>query len=237
MSAFGPIPLTSIPGFRFGHYTDQDGGTGCTAIIAPDGRSRRRRQCARSRTGFGVRPTCFAPRTPSMRCMPSSSSGGSAFGLEAASGAPASSRSTASAWTSASPGSTIACSSCLFDLAFGRAGVRPSSVAGILAVRDALFREPGAALQEGNVGAGTVRHNRSSSTAPDLLYEIRSRGARFPPRPLMVGAISAVNAWCNVIVPATQKPVAGMRAHSRRHDDRRHGGRHARRRRAGRRCR
>lgn len=84
MSAFDPIPLTSIPGFRFGHYTDQDGGTGCTAIVAPTG----------AVGGVDVRGAAPASRETDL-LRPENTvdevhavilSGGSAFGLEAASG-------------------------------------------------------------------------------------------------------------------------------------------------------
>ncbi|MFR2950073.1 MAG: hypothetical protein ACLTKG_00925 [Collinsella intestinalis] len=32
-----PISITEIPGFKFGHFTNRAGGTGCTAIVAPEG--------------------------------------------------------------------------------------------------------------------------------------------------------------------------------------------------------
>lgn len=209
MSAFGPIPLTSIPGFRFGHYTDQDGGTGCTAIIAPTG----------AVGGVDVRGAAPASRETDL-LRPENTvvevhavilSGGSAFGLEAASGAARELEEHGIGLDVGVARVPIVCSSCLFDLAFGRADVRPSSVAGILAVRDALFREPGAALEEGNVGAGTGA-TVGKLNGPDCCMKSGLGARAFRLGPFMVGAISAVNAVGNVIDPATQKPVAGMRA-------------------------
>ena len=101
MSAFDPIPLTSIPGFRFGHYTDQDGGTGCTAIVAPTG----------AVGGVDVRGAAPASRETDL-LRPENTvdevhavilSGGLPSASRRRAGRPASSRSTASAWTSASP--------------------------------------------------------------------------------------------------------------------------------------
>ena len=83
-TAPSPIPITHIEGFRFGHSTNREAGTGCTVIVAPEG------ACA----GVDVRGGAPASReTDLLRpentvdaihavCL----SGGSAFGLEAASG-------------------------------------------------------------------------------------------------------------------------------------------------------
>ena len=67
-------------------------------------------------------------------------SGGSAFGLEAASGAMRELEERGIGLDVGVGKVPIVCSSCLFDLAFGRADVRPSSMSGILAVRDAFGR-------------------------------------------------------------------------------------------------
>ena len=69
-------------------------------------------------------------------------SGGSAFGLEAASGV---ARELESRGIGLPVGPTqvpIVCSSCIFDLAFGDPTVRPDIEAGIAAVREALDHTP-----------------------------------------------------------------------------------------------
>lgn len=208
MSAFEPIPLTSIPGFRFGHYTDPDAGTGCTAVIAPAG----------AVGGVDVRGAAPASRETDL-LRPENTveavhavilSGGSAFGLEAASGAARELEERGIGLDVGVARVPIVCSSCLFDLAFGRADVRPTSAAGILAVRDALSREPGSALDEGNVGAGTGA-TVGKLNGPECCMKSGLGARAFRIGPLMVGAVCAVNAVGNVIDPATQEPIAGMR--------------------------
>lgn len=209
MSAFEPIPLTSIPGFRFGHYTDPDAGTGCTAVIAPAG----------AVGGVDVRGAAPASRETDL-LRPENTvdevhavilSGGSAFGLEAAGGAARELEERGIGLDVGVARVPIVCSSCLFDLAFGRADVRPTSAAGILAVRDAVSREPGSALDEGNVGAGTGA-TVGKLNGPECCMKSGLGARAFRIGPLMVGAVCAVNAVGNVIDPATQEPIAGMRA-------------------------
>ena len=97
MSQLTPIPITSIPGFAFGHYTDLDAGTGCTAIVAPKGAVGGvdvRGAAPASRETDLLRPENTVDRVHAVVL-----SGGSAFGLEAASGAMHELRSAASAST------------------------------------------------------------------------------------------------------------------------------------------
>lgn len=204
-----PISITSIPGFRFGHWTDPDAATGCTAIIAPEGAT----------GGVDVRGGAPASRETDL-LRPENTvdavhavvlSGGSAYGLEAASGAMRELEERGIGLDVGVGRVPIVCSSCLFDLAFGSASGRPTSFGGILAVRDALDGDANAPLAEGSVGAGT------GATVGKLAGPARAMkgglGARaFKLGPLQVGAIAAVNAVGNVVDPATHTPVAGMRA-------------------------
>ncbi len=77
--------LTDVPGYRVGHWTDADAGTGCTAIIPPPGSVG-----AVHVTGGGasVRETeLLSPRSGEREVSAIMFSGGSAFGLAAADGA------------------------------------------------------------------------------------------------------------------------------------------------------
>lgn len=209
--ALTPISITSIPGFSFGHYTDLDAATGCTAIVAREGAT----------GGVDVRGAAPASRETDL-LRPENTveqvhavilSGGSAYGLEAASGAARELEEHGIGLDVGVGRVPIVCSSCLFDLGLGRSDVRPSSVSGILAVRDALSRNASDPLAEGSVGAGT------GATVGKLAGPERSMkaglGARaFQLGELQMGAVSAVNAVGNVVDPATLAPIAGMRAAS-----------------------
>lgn len=207
--ALTPISITSIPGFRFGHRTDTEAATGCTAIVAPDG----------AVGGVDVRGGAPASRETDL-LHPENTvdavhavvlAGGSAYGLEAASGAMHELEARGIGLDVGVGRVPIVCSSCLFDLAFGSATVRPDASAGAHAVRAALDGDAAAPLAEGSVGAGT------GATVGKLAGPARAMkgglGARaFALGPLQVGAVAAVNAVGNVIDPATAAPVAGMRA-------------------------
>ncbi len=207
--ALTPISITSIPGFRFGHWTDTEAATGCTAIVAPDG----------AVGGVDVRGGAPASRETDL-LRPENTvdavhavvlAGGSAYGLEAASGAIRELEARGIGLDVGVGRVPIVCSSCLFDLAFGSATVRPDASAGAQAVRAALDGDATAPLTEGSVGAGT------GATVGKLAGPARAMkgglGARaFALGPLQVGAVAAVNAVGNVVDPATLTPVAGMRA-------------------------
>lgn len=207
--ALTPISITSIPGFRFGHWTDAEAATGCTAIIAPEG----------AVGGVDVRGGAPASRETDL-LRPENTvdavhavmlAGGSAYGLEAASGAIRELETRGIGLDVGVGRVPIVCSSCLFDLAFGSAQTRPDANAGVHAVREALDGDPSSPLVEGTVGAGT------GATVGKLAGPARAMkgglGARaFELGPLQVGAVAAVNAVGNVIDPATAAPVAGMRA-------------------------
>lgn len=208
MSSLTPIPITSISGFLFGHYTDLQGGTGCTAIVAPQGAT----------GGVDVRGAAPASRETDL-LRPENTvdcvhavmlSGGSAFGLEAASGA-ASELEAHEIGLDVGVGKVpIVCSSCLFDLAFGDSHAHPDVEAGKIAIKAALESTPGAALAEGTVGAGTgATVGKLAGPAQSMKSGLGARA--FQLGPLQVGAVSAVNAVGNVVDPQTLTPLAGMR--------------------------
>ena len=205
-----PININDIEGFAIGHWTNLQAGTGCTAIVAPQGAT----------AGVDVRGAAPASRETDL-LKPENTvdkihavmlSGGSAFGLEAASGA---ARELERRGIGLPVGPTmvpIVCSSCLFDLAFADPFTRPDIEAGILSVACALDNcAPGSPVPEGNVGAGcgaTV----GKLLGPDHAMKGGLGARAFQLGQLKVGAISAVNACGNVVDPETLKPIAGARA-------------------------
>ena len=208
-SALTPLPVRQVQGFRFGHYTDREAGTGCTAIVAPEGAT----------GGVDVRGGAPASRETDL-LRPENTvdvvhavllSGGSAFGLEAASGAARELESRGIGLPTGTALVPIVCSSCIYDLGLGSSDVRPGVAEGMAAAREALDADPVEPLEEGTVGAGT------GATVGKLLGQDHAMmgglGARaFQLGPIQVGAVAAVNACGNVVDPATHEPVAGLRA-------------------------
>ena len=129
------IDVCDVDGFCYGNYTDEEAGTGCTVIVAPEGATGGvdvRGGAPASRETDLLRPENTVDKVHAV-CL----SGGSAFGLEAASGV---ARELESRGIGLPVGPTqvpIVCSSCIFDLAYGDPTVRPDIEAGIAAVREA----------------------------------------------------------------------------------------------------
>ena len=207
-TVLAPLPIQNVAGFHIGHWTNLEAGTGCTAIVAPKGAT----------GGVDVRGGAPASRETDL-LRPENTvdvvhavmlSGGSAFGLEAASGA---ARELESRGIGLPVGPTqvpIVCSSCIFDLAFGRANVRPDLEAGKVAVRAALDGDPTAAVGEGTVGAGTGA-TVGKLMGPDHAMKGGLGARAFQLGPLQMGAIASVNACGNIVDPATHETIAGVR--------------------------
>lgn len=200
-----PIPLSAVAGFGVGHWTHEEGGTGCTAIV-----------CEAGATG-GVDVRGGAPATRETDLLrPEETveevhavmlSGGSAFGLETASGAARELERRGIGLPVGPMRVPIVAGACLFDLLFGDASARPDLAAGAAAVADAL--DGAHAGAEGTVGAGC------GATVGKLLGPGRlmkgGLGARaFALGALQVGAVAAVNACGGVIDPETGEIVAGL---------------------------
>ena len=206
--ALTPLPIQHVDGFRIGHWTDLDAATGCTVIVAPDGATGGvdvRGGAPASRETDLLRPENTVDAVHAVML-----SGGSAFGLEAASGA---TRELESRGIGLPVGPTqvpIVCSSCIFDLAFGRSDVRPDIEAGISAVKAALDGDPGAPVAEGTVGAGTGA-TVGKLMGPDHAMKGGLGARAFQLGPLQMGAIASLNACGNVVDPATHQTIAGVR--------------------------
>lgn len=152
--------LTDVPGLRVGHATRVGDGflTGTTVVLAPEGGAVTAVDVRGG--GPGTRETdALDPRNLVQRIEAIVLTGGSAFGLDSASGV--------MAWledrgrgvpAGARPGEVVPVvpAACVFDL--GRGGdwrARPDAATGRAAIEAAAATEPGAPVQEGNTGAGT----------------------------------------------------------------------------------
>ena len=136
-----------VPGLHVGHAQDFDARTGCTVILADD------------RFAAGVDVRGAAPGTRETDLLKSENmmekidaivlTGGSAFGLEAASGVMRELEARGRGFDVGIAKVPIVCAAVLFDLANGSSAVRPGAAMGIAAL-NAATRTP----VQGNVGAG-----------------------------------------------------------------------------------
>ncbi|WNI26984.1 P1 family peptidase [Streptomyces sp. ITFR-16] len=193
--------LTDVAGLRVGHARLPGGGalSGTTVVLAPEGGVVAAVDVRGG--GPGTRETdALDPRNLVQRIDAVVLTGGSAFGLDAASGV--------MAWleergrgvrVGADPHQVVPVvpAACLFDLGRGGDwGARPDAATGRAAVEDAARREEGAAVPEGCVGAGTGavagRLKGGVGTASVLL-----------PSGITVAALAVVNAAGSVLDPRT----------------------------------
>ena len=141
--------LTDVFGIEVGHYTDLKNGTGCTAVLARLGAT----------AGVDVRGS--APGTRETDILKSESSvdlihgislsGGSAFGLEAATGVVAFLEDNEFGHKVGDYVIPIVPSAIIFDLGLGKPKIRPGTFEGRLAAENATS----SAVECGTVGAGT----------------------------------------------------------------------------------
>ena len=200
------IGINEIGGFRLGNAENKEKGTGCTVIICEDG------------AVGGVDVRGGGPATRETDLLRSENtvnavnavvlSGGSAFGLEAASGVM---RELADRKIGFDVGEgivvPIVCGASLFDLAVGDHGAFPDVGMGIQAVRNAYEHD---GFRNGNHGAGTgatvgkiLGHDRAMKTGLGTF----ACGDDF----LEVGAIAAVNAVGD-IYNGPGNIIAGLRS-------------------------
>jgi L-aminopeptidase/D-esterase-like protein len=198
--------ITDIPGVQVGHAQDEEALTGCTVIL-----------CEMGAVG-GVDQRGGAPGTREVDALHPMHlvtkvhgivlAGGSAFGLEAATGVMRYLEEKGVGFDTRIAKVPIVPAAILFDLGVGKANVRPDAVMGYLACQNASSDPPA----EGNVGAGT------GATVGKILGPGQCMKSGIGTASLeigagvVVGAIVAVNAFGDVIDPADGQIIAGARS-------------------------
>jgi L-aminopeptidase/D-esterase-like protein len=197
--------LTDIPGIRVGHVSDYRAITGCTAILCPQG-AVGGVDIRGSATGTEETPVLDPGHvTPQVHGI--LLAGGSAFGLEAASGVRRYLEHQGVGYNTGAAKVPIVPAAILDDLAIGQAGVRPTAAMGEAAAAAATAD----AVKEGSVGAGT------GATVGKILgmrQAMKSGVGAFTvtlPGGVMVSSLAVVNAFGDVRDPATGKILAGAR--------------------------
>ncbi len=197
--------LCDVNGLRVGHWHDEDARTGCTVVLCPD------EGCVASgevRGGApGTRETALlGPEKSVQRVHALLLSGGSAFGLAAATGVMEVLEARGIGLQTPFGRVPIVPAAVIYDLSVGRASPRPDAAAG----RRAAEAATAAPVTQGRVGAGT-----GASCGKYLGFEraepsglgsasLRVRGAT-------VAALSVANPVGDLVDPRGGEVVAGAR--------------------------
>jgi len=197
--------ITDISGIRVGHSQDEAALTGCTVILCEGGAVGgvdQRGGAPGTRETDALHPIHLVNVVHGVVL-----SGGSAFGLDSASGVVRYLEERGVGFDVRVAKVPIVPAAILFDLGIGQADVRPGPEMGYQACLNASTDPPA----EGNVGAGTgatvgkilgMQHAMKSGIGTASL----AIGGG-----IYVGAIAAVNVFGDVIEPTTGEIVAGVR--------------------------
>jgi L-aminopeptidase/D-esterase-like protein len=200
--------LTDIAGIKVGHASDFDGLTGCTVILC-EGGAVGGVDLRGSATGTQEMDV-LSPMHSTQRIHAVCLAGGSAFGLEAASGVRRFLEQKGVGVQTRGGRVPLVPSAILYDLAFGKKGARPNREMGLAAAAAANSE----AVVEGNIGAGlgaTVgklfgMERAMKSGIGSATVSLTGRWAG-----VMVSALAAVNAFGDVLDPKTGQVLAGAR--------------------------
>lgn len=198
--------LTDIEGLRVGHASDFVGVTGCTVVLCP---------AEGAVAGVDVRGSAVGERELETlrvghlveRIHALVLAGGSAFGLEAATGVIRYLEEQGVGFDTGVARVPIVPAAILFDLAIGDPKRRPDAAMGYQAVQ----RASGDAVEEGSVGAGTgatvgkLFGLRQATKAGVGTATVELAGG------VRVSALAVVNAFGDVRDPAPGKIIAGAR--------------------------
>jgi L-aminopeptidase/D-esterase-like protein len=197
--------ITDVRGIEVGHAQAEVALTGCTVILCRKG----------AVAGVDVRGGAPGTRETDLldpvnrveKVHAVVLAGGSAFGLEAASGVMRYLEEQKIGFPTRAAKVPIVPSAILYDLSLGRADVRPDAAMGYLAAASASSKAPA----EGNVGAGMgasvgkIRGMKYAMKAGVGTWSTKING-------LIIGALVAVNAVGDVIDPNNGKVLAGLRS-------------------------
>ena len=197
--------ITDIDGIRVGHWTNRRSGTGCTVVLPPEGSVGGvdvRGAAPGTRETDLLRPGNLVDRVDAIVL-----SGGSAFGLEAASGVARYLESKGVGFEFGDRRVPIVPSAVLFDLNLGTTR-HPDAAAGERAARAAT----GGRVAEGSVGAGTGATIAKLAGRDRRLKGGLGTASEELDTGVVVGAIVVVNAVGSIRDPRTGEEIAAPRA-------------------------
>jgi L-aminopeptidase/D-esterase-like protein len=198
--------ITDIAGIRVGHQTNETALTGCTVILCPEGAVGgvdQRGGAPGTRETDLLRPMHMVDKVHAILL-----AGGSAFGLDAASGVMKYLEENEIGFNAGVVRVPLVPAAILFDLGIGDPTIRPDADMGYRACQIASTESPA----EGNVGAGT------GCTIGKILGQGQAMKSGLGTASLeigggvIVGAIVAVNAFGDIIDPENRRIIAGARS-------------------------
>jgi len=197
--------ITAVPGLRVGHWTNRRAATGCTVVLCEGGAVAAvdvRGGAPGTRETDVLRPGNLVDRVHAVLL-----SGGSAFGLDAATGVMRFLEERGVGVPTPGGPVPIVVGAVLYDLSIGHADVRPDAEAGYSACQAARAGR----LAQGSVGAGTgatvgkaLGHTRAVKGGMGSAAEAIAGGT-------VVAALVAVNCFGEVVDPDSGRIVAGPR--------------------------
>ncbi len=197
--------ITDVTGIKVGHHTDLIGATGCTVVLCEQGATAGvevRGAAPGTRETDLLRPGHLVQEIHAVLL-----AGGSAFGLDAASGVMKYLEEQGCGFDTGVAKVPIVPAAILFDLAIGDASARPDAYAGY----QACLAASAGALPEGSVGAGTgATVGKFLGMAQAMKGGLGTASQKFGDG-VTVGAVVAVNCFGDVVDWHTGKTLAGAR--------------------------
>jgi len=198
--------ITLIDGIRVGHAHDLDAVTGCTVILCEKGAVGgvdQRGGAPGTRETDALHPVHLVDKVHAVML-----AGGSAFGLDAASGAVRYLEEKKIGYKVGPVRVPIVPAAILFDLRVGeRPDIRPGPDCGY----KAAVAASNGPVEEGNVGAGAGATVGKLGARDRAMKAGVGTSAIALPDGLIVAALVAVNAAGDIIDPATGRVIAGLR--------------------------
>jgi L-aminopeptidase/D-esterase-like protein len=197
--------ITDVPGIKVGHAHDAEALTGCTVILSEKGAVGgvdQRGGAPGTRETDLMRPMHLVQKAQAIVL-----SGGSAFGLESATGVVRYLEEKGIGFDVRVAKVPIVPAAIIFDLGIGRSDVRPDAVMGYQACKNASSERPA----EGNAGAGM------GATVGKILGMAGAMKSGIGTASMdlgggaLIGAIVAVNAFGDIVDPASGQILAGVR--------------------------
>ena len=200
-----PLSICSIAGLQVGHAQDLDALTGCTVVLCPSGATGgvdQRGGAPGTRETDALYPMHLVQKVHAIVL-----AGGSAFGLDAASGAVRYLEERGVGFDVGVARVPIVPSAILFDLGLGRADLRPDAGMGYQACLNASSAPPA----EGNCGAGTGATVGKILGMQQAMKSGTGSACLDLGDGLLVGALAAVNAFGDILDPSSGQIIAGAR--------------------------
>jgi len=198
--------ITDVQGVKVGHFTESRRPTGCTVLLFEKGATAGvdvRGSAPGTRETDLLNPTNTVQQVHGIAL-----SGGSAFGLDVASGVMRYLEEHRIGFAMGDIVVPIVPAAILYDLEIGDSRIRPTAESGYKACQAATS----ARVAEGNVGAGAgATVGKMFGMKQAMKSGLGTASLRVGDTGIVVGAIVAVNAVGDVVDPKTGKIVAGAR--------------------------